>query len=243
MDNALIESMNAEALRCYPNEACGLVIAKGKKPVLVPCENTASDKRNRFTIAPQDYADAAQQGEVVAIWHSHVDEPATPSEADKAGCEASELPWFITGIRKREEGFVYEGPVLHEPCGYESPYLERPYVFGVHDCWSLVRDFYKREFGIVLGDYQRVDQFWAKGLNFFVDNYENEGMVRVDGKQPERGDLFIIQTGSALPNHIAVYIGDDQILHHCHGRLSARAIYGGYWQKHTVIHLRHKSKC
>jgi cell wall-associated NlpC family hydrolase len=49
--------------------------------------------------------------------------------------------------------------------------------------------------------------------------------------------------GSGNPNHIAVYIGNEMILHHGHGRLSRRDIYGGFWQKHTTHHLRHKTKC
>lgn len=243
MNNEMLDAMQQEAAKQYPNEACGLIVAKGKKSVLVPCQNVASDRRNHFTIAPIDYANAALIGEVIAVWHSHVEEPATPSEADKVGCENTDMPWYITGISKRDEGFVYEGPVLHEPHGYESPYLERPYVFGVQDCWSLVRDFYRREFDIVLGDYPRIEHFWQQGLNFFADNYEKEGMVRVDGQEPQHGDLFLIQTTGDIPNHIAIYIGNDQIMHHCHGRLSNRTVYGGYWQKHTVIHIRHKSKC
>ncbi len=36
------------------------------------------------------------------------------------------------------------------PCGFEMPYLGRPYVFGVFDCWMLCRDYLKREFDVEL---------------------------------------------------------------------------------------------
>jgi cell wall-associated NlpC family hydrolase len=52
-----------------------------------------------------------------------------------------------------------------------------------------------------------------------------------------------MKVASSVPNHAAIYIGGDIILHHVYGRLSNRQIYGGYWRKHTTHHLRHKSLC
>lgn len=227
----------------YPNEACGLVVKVGKKSLPVVCRNRAEDPRNNFVMDIHDYAAAADQGEIIGVWHTHVECPNSPSDADLVGCENSGLPWYITSIHKSEDGFISDGPIVVNPSGFELPYLERPYVFGVLDCWSLVRDYYRREFGITLGDYPRIEKFWEQGHDFFGQNWKNEGMVKLIDREPIPGDLFILQTGHANPNHIAIYIGDDMILHHCHGRLSRRDIYAGYWHKHTMLHLRHESKC
>lgn len=227
----------------YPNEACGLVVKVGKKSVAVFCNNRADDPRRNFLMDIHDYAKASDMGEVIGVWHTHIEGSNNPSQADLVGCENSQVPWYILTVHKSEDGFEFDGPSVTNPSGFELPYLERPYVFGVLDCWSLVRDYYRREFGIVLGDYPRIEQFWAKGHNLFGDNWQNEGMVRLIDQDPQHGDLFILQTGHDNPNHIAIYIGDDTILHHCHGRLSRRDIYAGYWNKHTLLHLRHKSKC
>ena len=35
-------------------------------------------------------------------------------------------------------------------------------------------------------------------------------------------------------------VDDNIILHHCHGRLSSRDVYGGYWRKVTTHVLRHR---
>lgn len=245
MSNDLISFIQEEGARQYPNEACGLVVRVGKKSVPVACKNVAENPQQHFVMDVRDYAAASDMGEVIGIWHTHVEIPPTPSDADKMGCENSELPWFIVSVYKAEEGYNFSEMTITEPSGFELAYLERPYAFGVLDCWSLVRDYYRREFNIKLGDYPRIERFWANGYNFFGENWKNEGFVQlVNDEEPRTGDLFLIQTdGSGNPNHIAIYLGDEVILHHCHGRLSRRDIYGGYWHKHTTHHLRHKSKC
>lgn len=228
----------------YPNEACGLIVKKGKKSLAFACKNIAESPKDRFRIDPLDYARCAKEGEVIAVWHTHTDQSPDPSPADRAMCEVSELPWYIVAVRKGDAGFSFDGPVGIDPCGYQTPYLERPYVYGVHDCYTLVCDFYQREFGIVMRrDYPRIEEWWKKGHNFFVENFESEEFVDVTGQKHQWGDVFLIQSSASVPNHVAIYIGDDQIMHHCHGRLSTRDIYGGFWHKHTIHHLRHKSKC
>lgn len=236
--------MREEGRAQYPNEACGLIIKKGKKSLALPCRNISERPRDRFTLDPVDYAKCSQQGEVIAVWHTHTDRSADPSPADLASCETSGMPWYILSVGKSGEEFQLQGPIMIEPSGHETPYLERPYVFGIHDCYTLVVDFYAREFAIAMKrDYPRVEEFWKKGLNPFVDHFADEGFVELIDQEPKRGDVFLIQSSSNTPNHLAVYLGDDVILHHAHGRLSTRDIYGGFWQKHTVHHVRHEALC
>lgn len=240
----VVATMRTAGERAYPNEACGLIVALGKKSVAFECLNIALDPKAHFMIDAADYGRLADIGEIVGVWHTHPELSAQPSDADKAACESSELPWAIMGIRKQTEGFVFEGPVVIEPCGFEIPYVGRPYVSGALDCYNILLDFYKREYGIKLNDYPRIEAGGRKGFTFFVERYAQEGFVRLIGQAPLRGDVFLIQASDNSPNHIAVYLGDDQILHHCHDRLSRRDIYGcGFWAKHTSHHLRHESKC
>jgi len=244
MANDLLTFIQEEGARQYPNEACGLVVRVGKKSIPVACKNVAENPRMHFVMDVVDYAKASDIGEVIGVWHTHVEIPPKPSDADKMGCENSDMPWYIVSVFKAEEGFAFSDMEVVEPSGFELDYLERPYAFGALDCWSLVRDFYRREFNIKLGDYPRIEKFWAEGYNFFGENWKNEGFRQLtDGEEPRTGDLFLIQTDGKFPNHIAIYLGNEIILHHCHGRLSRRDIYGGYWQKHTTHHLRHETKC
>jgi cell wall-associated NlpC family hydrolase len=52
----------------------------------------------------------------------------------------------------------------------------------------------------------------------------------------------LMQLSSSLPNHAAIYLGDQMILHHSQGRLSSRDVYGGYYWKNTALVLRHESR-
>lgn len=238
---SLIDTIRQEGLRCYPQEACGLVVRKGKKSEAVACRNISLYPEDHFLISPEDYAATADRGEIIGIWHTHVNLPSEPSDADLAGCEASELPWYIMGIsRDADDQFHYAPLKIVEPTQLELPYLERPYVFGILDCYSLVRDYFKREYEIILKEAPRIEKWWLKGFNFFEDMFEDVGFSALKNKEPLPGDLFLIQMGADVSNHIAIYIGNDMILHHCYGRLSTRDIYGGYWQKHTAFHLRYR---
>lgn len=240
-----LDEIKVAALEAYPKEACGVIVAGPRKPVVVVCRNSHSDPENQFLIAREDLDFVkANFGSIVAIWHSHTDQSADPSEIDKSACEASGIPWFIVSVQKRDETFEFGGPVCLHPTGYKAPYNGRPYAYGVFDCYSLVCDFYEREFGLNLNrDYERIDDWWITGHDFFSRNFEREGFVNLIGQEPKHGDVFVIQASSDVGSHVAIYLGDDRILHHCIGRLSSTDIYGGYWEKHTIKHLRHKSKC
>jgi len=226
----------------YPNEACGLVVGVNGRQRIIICKNVADDPRTNFRIDPHEYIEAAKIGEVIGVWHTHVDVPANPSEQDVAGCNASRLPWYIMAVWNTPEGFDCTPVVTLQPHEIDTSYEGRTYLFGVSDCYTLVRDYYRREFRIVLGEYPRVERFWEKGLNFFAEGYAEQGFDLLIDQEPQVGDLFIMQVASNIPNHIAIYVGDDKILHHCQGRLSRTDVYGGMWAKHTSHHLRHKER-
>jgi proteasome lid subunit RPN8/RPN11 len=244
VDNELLEDIRAAAVAAYPNEACGLIIAGAKKAVAVTCKNIATDPTRYFLLDPNDYARYADQGDVLAVWHTHPEASSKPSETDVAGIESTEMEWWIQGLKKDGDQFVFDELSITKPTGYQAPYVGRPYLFAIYDCYSLVRDYYKREFGLVLNDYPRIEEWWKRGHDFFGQHFVEEGFELLMNVEPIPGDVFLIQAGADVPNHVAIYVGNDQILHHCISRLSRHEVYGhGYWHKHTTHHLRHKSKC
>ncbi|MFC6297669.1 phage tail protein [Pseudomonas sp. CCM 7893] len=252
MNKTNLTAITRHAVADYPNECCGLLIREGRKRVYVPCRNTATTPSEHFRLAPEDYAAAEERGEVLAVIHSHPDYPATPSEADRVACEASGLPWHILEVRKGDDNIVRPGEWASlTPNGYQAPLIGRAFAHGVHDCLSIILDYYRREMGIELGDYQREDGWWDNGGNLYLDNLPAAGFDQVSRLQ--QGDIVLMQIRSPVPNHAAIYLADGvlktepehypapgSILHHLYGRDSKRDTYGGYWGEVTVSYWRHR---
>lgn len=227
---AILDHAKAE----YPKECCGVVAIVRGRDRYFPCENVSPDPQNQFTLNPDDFASADDEGEITHIVHSHIHIPPTPSEADRAACEATGLPWIIVNPQTEEWGGC-------EPCGYEAPLVGRQHVWGVMDCWTIVRDWYKRERSIDLMNVPRSKNFWKAGENPLGNNWRAAGFRRLDeDEELEIGDVILMQSGdSDVPNHVALYLGEDEIIHHMEGRLSSRDVYGGWYRKHTVMVVRY----
>jgi proteasome lid subunit RPN8/RPN11 len=231
----LLEEMLLHAEEDTPNEACGLVVSSGKRHRLIRGKNVALLPKQQFEMHPDAWLEVQDHEQVIAIYHSHPHTSAEPSVQDLVACEASGLPWHIVCPHTRQH-------TLTEPSGYEAPYEGRPYLYGVLDCYSLMRDWYKREWGLRLMDFEREPSFWLKGKNTFVESFEECGFTRLIEQEPEVGDLMLVQIASTVPNHIVLYVGDGKILHHVEGRLSKIDPYGGAWRRFTTHHLRHASR-
>ena len=229
------EAIIAHAKRDDPRESCGIVhIIKGRQRYR-PCRNIATTPSEHFILHPEDYAAAEDDGEIIAIVHSHPTTPPEPSVADQLSCNATGLPWFIINPKTEQWGYC-------EPKDLELPYVGRQFVFGIVDCYALVRDWYRREWGLVLDDFNRTDRFWERGENLYLDNYKSQGFYQVPMEELQYGDAILMQLGASIPNHAAVYIGEQLILHHVQDRLSSRDVFGGYYMKSTAMVLRHESR-
>lgn len=126
-----------------------------------------------------------------------------------------------------------------EPSGFEAPLVGRQFCHGITDCYSLVRDWHKREHGIELPDFERRDGWWHNGQDLYMEQFRQAGFEPAKG-EPRSGDCFLMQVRAPVANHAAIYLGDGLILQHLHGRLSSRDVYSGYFQEVARVRIRHK---
>jgi proteasome lid subunit RPN8/RPN11 len=235
-------TIRAHARACYGDpdnpawyECCGVIVRVGKKQEVICCRNVAEDPRHAYFIHPDDAAAAYDRGEVVALYHSHCNEPPTPSDGDKALAEKQGVPVIIVS-------WPADSWEVYEPKGWKAELVGRPFVFGVLDCLTLVRDYFTERHGIEIPDFRYEPRFWDKGVNLYGENLPKH-FVRVDPKDIRASDLILMKLESELPNHVAIYLGDGMILHHPAEHLSGTHPYvynRGYYALATQSVWRHK---
>lgn len=248
MNEYTVKKIKEHAESAYPNECCGLVISDGDKPLYVPCNN-ASKNPGKFEIPGDEYAEAEERGQVLAIVHSHADWTAEPSEADRVSCELSGLPWIIVSVREGEARDVFR----FEPSGYQAPLVGRHFHHGVLDCYSIIRDAFSRELGIEIPDFERADNWWKTDTELYLDKFHEAGFMRVSDGSVQAWDVPLMQYHSDRTNHAGLILPKNgtlksqpllhpvsgAMLHHVYGRLSERVIYGGHWADITRVVVRH----
>lgn len=207
-----IDKLTRGILDNYPNEACGFILEDDE---LIFCMNEAAAPEKAFKINPADYVSYA--GKIKYVFHSHcVDprkgknlDPRTPSIADMEGQKLTGIPWLIFAT----EGWVVSDP-LELPRVANASYLERPFIWFINDCYTLVQDYYKFELGIelkpyILHDYTEIRKT-DKIFDEFIEEFGFEEIKNLDNLQ--NGDLFIIDNSGFTENHLAVY-HDGYLLH------------------------------
>lgn len=231
-----LEQATAHAAACYPMEACGLWVEGAGGIEFIPAE--PSRTRGHFSIAPAKYLEAERAGALRGIFHTHCDSPPVPSQQDLVGIEAWGVPWVIMSWPSGEWG-VYEPGAPNSPFSIlNPPLLGRSFHYGSSDCYGLIRAYYAR-LGIALPDFSREAGWEKEGLDLYMGNYEKAGFQSVQGP-PREHDVLLLQVNSPVPNHGAICLGGNRLLHHMEGRLSARAAYGDFYRKATAHVLRHK---
>ena len=244
LKNAII----THAEQCFPEECCGVIVNNR----YIPCKNDSADPENTFKINQLDLDRAEDLGHISAYVHSHPNGSARPSDYDKLKIEQFEKPWIICSFPDCEFTENY-------PCGYKPPLIGRNFYHGWQDCYSLLRDFYSRELGIELSNFERKDNWWEDkdSPSLYVENFASEGFVQVDLSDIQYGDIMLFSIRSSHTNHAAIYLGsNDQLkseksekcvgsaimLHHLYGKLSNRELISSFWIDRLTHVIRYRGK-
>lgn len=204
MTPELLGAILEHARDAAPRECCGLLVAAPEPmAIYVPCRNIATGT-DEFRIHPEDWVAAEDAGRILGVVHSHPGGKVTPSPADAMCQSGMRLPWWI----------VVPGTSEWKRIG-ASPVEGRTFAWGVEDCYSTIFDAFPN-----MPDFLRRPYFW-RSRNLIMDGLSLSGFVPVRGNA-EPGDVLIFAVGSGdVPNHLAIYQGEGNILHHALGRLSA----------------------
>jgi len=216
-----------------PKESVGLLLNIKGKERYYPCRNLSMTDHQCFILDPEDYVKADSIGEIVAIIHSHPSTPPTPSQADRISCEDSGLVWHIVNPKTEKWGYC-------EPNGYKPPLIGRQWVWGLTDCYSLIRDWYKENKNINLRDYQRpttLQEFNKKPI--FEMNTWRTGFRELRPEEKlQNGDLLLMSIECPTLNHMALFF-DGDVIHHLTDRLSCREPYSEWLLKCTAKRYRY----
>lgn len=222
----------------FPEEACGLIILWKGRYKWVPCENIHQKKDTEFAISSQDFKKAYDLGQIVCVVHSHTDGNKEFSDFDRQSQQRQGYDWLLVST----DGNSAEiSATITAPKKAVALY-GRQYKFGVYDCLTFVRDWYKQEWGIHINDYDRKENFWDYGEELYLDNYQAEGFVEVALQDIRYGDVILLALGGPITAHAGVYLGNNKFGHHLNDRLSSVDIYGAYYQDRTTKVIRHKSR-
>ena len=227
----------AHAKEQDPKESCGLLLNIRGKEKYFPCKNLSNAYLENFIIDPLDYAKAEDSGgEIVGIIHSHPTTPPIASEADKISCEETKLPWHIVNPKTELWGIC-------KPSGYKPNLIGLPWVWGVSDCWSLVRRFYKEKLNIELRDWDRPitpEEFMTNPM--FEKCAKDTGFRELKSDEKlKNNDLLFMSIGEPGLNHVAIFV-DGDVIHHLRDRLSCKEPYNPWLLKCTGMRLRYASE-
>jgi len=113
-----LESVRDHATRKQPGECCGCIVEtfenhpSGEEYFIYECNNAAENKEEEFLIEVTEYVSAEQHGEVVGIYHSHLQKYEEFSEADKTLSKKLELYSLLYILGK--EKFLLLDPFKNE---------------------------------------------------------------------------------------------------------------------------------
>ena len=222
-------AIKSHAKREAPKECCGFILSNGE---VYEARNVSNDK-NKFSISAKDYVSADGVSEIEAVYHSHPETEMGFSEYDKFNSINHEIIYVLYSMK--DNSFTQFDPSLTT----FNKYIGREFEIGKTDCFALIKDFYEFELNIKLNEHHRDEKYKQYLGKLFDVNFNSEGFGVVN--EPQKYDCILFkERGGKFSNHIALYLGDDLILHQPQKSYSRVEEYTGKHKKLTNYIIRHK---
>jgi proteasome lid subunit RPN8/RPN11 len=260
LSDQAVKDFTAHVLRDYPNEAVGLIINGSYRP----CENIHPEPTKHFRIAAEEMvlsqaervietSSGQSGGKLEAILHSHPYNPTNlrgdgyrpeyPSASDIDHFNHWGIPW---GIVATDGGGLSDFVWLDD--NNRAPLYGRHFIWGVQDCFSLVRDWYKEVRGINLYNVPREWGWWhdKDSPQLFEEWFARVGFELIPTKQATIGDVALMRMGdrhsAGVINHCGVITNHNTLLHQGFGPFYSRDCRMDAWQKSIAKFIRYTAK-
>ena len=241
-------AIRTHAIGAFPEECCGIVV-DGE---YLRCENVAAEPKSNFRIDGAELVQKTTGRKLEAIVHSHPTTNAAPSSNDMKAQISSKLPFVIVPTNGETCG-----PAVVFGTGVDiAPLVGRPFIHGVSDCYSAVRDVFRlgknavAEQGfdewpfdpIDLVDVARDDGWWGEpgkpGADLYMQGLAPAGFTKIARDEIRPGDAFLCKIRSDQFNHAGLLVSRDLLFHHLPGRLSRREP-AGLWARAAEMWVRY----
>lgn len=190
--------------QAYPNEAAGIVQG-GEYHRL---ENTSMTPDRDVVLTD---ADLLRVADADIFFHSHPDGIGCPSAQDMIYQQQLGIPFAVLTWPLPDLFF------FGDQCA-RQPLIGRAFRHGVHDCYSLCRDFFAERHGVDLIDPPRGWNWWVKGESLYLDNFQRAGFQRIPIEEATQvGDGLLFCFNYDVPMHAALVWDRDLLLHHASG--------------------------
>jgi proteasome lid subunit RPN8/RPN11 len=229
----IAEAAYTHAIEAYPKEAAGVV----EGDAYVPLDNLSVTPGDDVMLSDDDLVRVAK---AEVFFHSHPSGHGCPSQHDMIYQQQLGIP-FVTMTVPLYDVWAFGDQLAR------APIIGRGFRHGVHDCYSLIRDWYA-EAGVELPEGPRGWEWWSKGQDLYRDNFERAGFDRIaPAEAVRRGDLLLFSFNYNVPMHGAIVIDEQLLLHHAAGARAVDAtrlstmVPRTRLARHATMALRHQS--
>jgi proteasome lid subunit RPN8/RPN11 len=205
--DAVAEAAKVHTAEVYPHEAAGIVVG-GEYQRL---DNLSLTPGNDIALGDDDLVKVAQ---AELFFHSHPDGLGCPSESDMRYQAQLAIP-FVVMVWPLYDVFWFGDQLA------PAPLIGRGFRHGVHDCYSLLRDYYGTVRNDPIIDQPRDWNWWdprrpnGGRLDLYRDYFDKAGFRKISvAEATEPGDGLIMAFNFTVPMHGMVVWDRDMLLHH-----------------------------
>lgn len=230
IDNKIKRFIKNHALENLSEEICGFVVEDKNEIICIKCANAAENKSIDFQISLEDYLNAKSLYNILYIYHSHVDDSDDFSEKDKLYSNEICINYILYHL-KSDTFKVYESKDLGRK------YIGRFYKHKKYDCFTLIKDYCKQELNIDLKydtDFFDNASTDVNVLEEVEKYYSGNNFTKILDQNLKKNDILLLNGVNKTPNHFAVYLDDNKILHQPINSFSRIDNYCNFYKRNTV---------